>query len=134
MLKITKPSSVIYKEESKLLSECMKWLEPQRRNGIVVLKIRDMVSNGYSDLFICARGRFVVAELKDDVGKASPQQEDFITMMERAEAIGGVCRSVKDVSDLINKALYCTCYDIEHHSDHKYCHKCGKELGGHDGC
>ncbi len=120
------PSAIIYKEESTLLAKCMEWLEPQQRDGIVVLKVRDRYAKGYSDLFINARGRFVVAELKDDEGTASPHQEDFIELMTKAGASGGICRSVKEVADLIDKALYCECSDYE--KGHKYCHKCGKEL------
>lgn len=94
-----------FTSESSLLKAVMKWITPQRRNGIVALKIRDRYARGYSDLFICARGRFIVAELKDDEGKASPHQEDFIEMMKQAGATGGICRTVQDVADLINKAL-----------------------------
>lgn len=115
-----------YKTESELLDKVMKWLEPQRRHGIVVLKVRDRYAKGYSDLFICARGRFVVAELKDDVGTASPHQEDFIKYMEAAGAVGGICRSIKDVSNLIDKALYCTCG--KYTSVSFYCMYCGKEI------
>lgn len=118
----------VYKKESDLLKAVIKWIEPQRRNGIVALKIRDRYTIGYSDLFINARGRFVVAELKDDEGTASPHQEDFIELMTTAGASGGICRSVKDVAELIDKALYCECFDYEKDSSHTYCHKCGKEL------
>lgn len=99
------PSSVIYQDENTLLAKVMEWIEPQRRNGIVALKIRDRYARGYSDLFICAKGRFIVAELKDDIGKASPHQEDFIEMMKQAGAIGGICRTVEDVENLIKEAL-----------------------------
>lgn len=47
----------------------------------------------------------MLAELKDDTGAASPHQLLFIKEMERAGAIGGICRSVKDVSGLIQKAI-----------------------------
>lgn len=82
----------------------MKWLEPQRRDGIKVLRICDRYNKGYSDLFICVRGIFVVAELKDDTGVATPHQEIFIKEMCEAGAIGDVCRTVKDVADLIDEA------------------------------
>ena len=61
-------------------------------------------AKGYSDLFINVRGVFVVAELKDDVGVATPHQEQFIEEMARCGAIGGVCRSVADVERLVNAA------------------------------
>lgn len=145
-------SSTMYKKESDLLKAVIKWIEPQRRNGIVALKIRDSYAIGYSDLFICARGRFIVAELKDDTGTPSPHQEIFIEEMTAAGAVGGICRSVKEVSDLIDKALYCSCLNkratlrlpafnamarSNQHLDHgpltielpktKYCPHCGKE-------
>ena len=34
-------SSTMYKTEAELLKAVIKWIEPQRRNGIVALKIRD---------------------------------------------------------------------------------------------
>ncbi len=73
------------------------------------MRIVDRYTKGYSDLFICARGRFVVAELKDNTGTATPHQELFIEDVIACGGIGGVCRSIKDVSDLIDKALYCQC-------------------------
>ena len=99
------PSNKQYKEESTLLNKVTDWLAPQRRDGIKMIRVVDRYTKGYSDLFICARGHFVVAELKDDEGTATPHQEDFIRDIIAAGGVGGVCRSVKDVSDLINKAL-----------------------------
>ena len=98
------PSDHMYQDEGSLLKAVMKWLEPQRRDGIMALKIRDRYAKGYSDLFICVQGVFVVAELKDDTGKASQHQLDFIRDITACGAIGGVCRSVKDVADLVEKA------------------------------
>ena len=98
------PSTQIYKDEAALLKAVIDWLEPQRRDGIMVLKIRDRYAKGYSDLFINVRGQFVVAELKDDTGTASPHQEQFIADMVKCGAIGGVCRTVADVAALIEEA------------------------------
>jgi hypothetical protein len=122
------PSSTIYKDEATLLAKVMRWLEPQIRDGIKVIRICDRYHSGYSDLFISARGRFVVAELKDDIGTATPHQEMFIDEMNATGAVGGVCRSVKDVQDLIDKALYCQCGCTGALT--KYCAYCGKEIGG----
>lgn len=119
------PSDRMYSNESTLLSNVMKWLAPQQRDGIKALRICDRYHKGYSDIFICAKGRFVVAELKDDKGTATPHQKLFIKEMQNAGAIGGVCRTVKDVANLINEALYCKC-NIEHDAAHKYCPICGK--------
>ena len=94
----------MYKDEAKLLKEVTEWLEPQRRDGIKLLKIRDRYAKGYSDIFINVRGQFVVAELKDDTGKASPHQLDFIREMVECGAIGGVCRTVAEVAALVEEA------------------------------
>lgn len=98
------PSNKVYTEESKLLADCTKWLEAQKRDGIKVLRICDRYNRGYSDLFICVRGIFVVAELKDDIGKPSKHQEKFIEEMLAAGAIGGICRTTQDVADLVEQA------------------------------
>lgn len=101
---IKSPSDQWYKEEADLLDAVKKWLEPQRRDGIKLIPIRDRYARGYSDLFICVKGIFVVAELKDNVGVASKHQELFIEEIIACGGIGGVCRSVKDVADLIEQA------------------------------
>ena len=98
------PSTQWYKEEATLLRKVLEWLEPQRRDGVKVIRICDRYNKGYSDLFICVRGIFVVAELKDNIGTASPHQEQFINEMLEAGAIGGVCRTVRDVAELVEAA------------------------------
>ena len=98
------PSSRVYEDEADLVKAVKEWLEPQERDGIKMLRICDRYTKGYSDLFICVRGIFVVAELKDNTGTPSKHQLDFIKEMVACGAIGGVCRSVKDVADLIEKA------------------------------
>lgn len=98
------PSTKTYSDEADLLSDVKEWLEPQRRDGIKLIRVCDRYAKGYSDLFICVRGWFVVAELKDDTGTASPHQEQFIEEMLACGAIGGVCRTVADVAALIDKA------------------------------
>lgn len=74
------------------------------RDGIKVIRICDRYNKGYSDLFINVRGIFVVAELKDDTGTATKHQEEFIRDMIATGAIGGVCRTVKEVADLVELA------------------------------
>lgn len=98
------PSSQMYQDEADLLNEVTKWLAPQRRDGIMMIRICDRYAKGYSDLFINVRGQFVVAELKDDEGVASQHQKDFIRDMLSCGAIGGVCRTVKEVADLVEEA------------------------------
>lgn len=99
-----KPSDKIYDDEAALLKAVKEWLEPQRREGILLMRICDRYTRGYSDLFICVRGLLVVAELKDRTGTPSQHQLDFIDDIVACGGIGGVCRSVKDVADLIEKA------------------------------
>ena len=98
------PSDQWYKDEADLVKAVKDWLEPQERDGIKLIRICDRYAKGYSDFFICVRGQFVCAELKDDIGTASPHQELFLKEMIACGAIGGICRSVKDVSDLIEEA------------------------------
>jgi hypothetical protein len=106
MTKITTrlPSSQQYSDEATLLRKVMEWLEPQRREQIKAIRVCDRYNKGYSDVFICVRGILVLAELKDDTGTPTPHQEIFLEEMCAAGAIGGVCRSVKDVADLVEKA------------------------------
>ena len=94
----------MYTDEATLLRKVVEWLTPQRRDGVKVLRICDRYAKGYSDLFICVNGVFVVAELKDDTGSASPHQIQFIKEMTECGAIGGVCRSVADVASLVEEA------------------------------
>lgn len=94
-----------YSDEATLLRKVNEWLALQERNGIKALRICDRYAKGYSDLFICAKGIFVCAELKDDTGKPSAHQLIFIDEMQRCGAICGVCRTVKEVQDLVDKAL-----------------------------
>lgn len=98
------PSDQMFEEEADLLDAVTKWLEPQRRDGIKLIRICDRYNKGYSDLFICVRGLFVIAELKDDTGEATPHQKLFIKEMKEAGAIGAVCRTVKEVADLVEEA------------------------------
>jgi hypothetical protein len=99
------PLERTYSDEATLLSKVIAYLEPQRRDGIKVIKIRDRYAKGYSDLFICVRGIFVVAELKDDTGKPSQHQKDFVKEMQECGAIGHhTCRTVQDVIDLVEEA------------------------------
>lgn len=97
-------SDKMYRDEASLLSKVTEWLVPQQRDGIKLLRICDRYAKGYSDLFLCVRGQFVVIELKDDTGTASPHQELFIEEMLKAGAIGGVCRTVKEVADYVEEA------------------------------
>ena len=101
---VKSPSDQVFTEEATLLKKVIEWLQPQQRDGIKVIRISDRYNKGYSDLFICVRGVFVVIELKDDKGNASPHQELFIAEMLDAGAVGGVCRTVKEVAEYVEEA------------------------------
>lgn len=98
------PSDKQYDSEAELLEKVMDWLEKQRRYGVKAIRINDMYHKGYSDIFICVNGWFVVAELKDKTGTASPHQIEFIQDMRKAGALGAICRSVRDVYYLVVNA------------------------------
>lgn len=98
------PSDQQYSDEATLLAKVKEWLEPQRREGIKMIRICDRYAKGYSDLFICVQGIFVVAELKDDTGTPTQHQLDFIDDIVACGGIGGVCRSVKEVAGLVEQA------------------------------
>lgn len=100
------PSSKQYKDEATFLVVATKWLESQKRDGIKVIRVNDNNHKGYSDLFISVNGWFVVAELKDDSGTASVHQKLFIEDMKSTGAVGGVCRSLRDIYNLIQEARY----------------------------
>lgn len=98
------PSDKQYSDEGTLLKKVMEWLEPQKRDRIKAIRICDRYNKGYSDVFVCVHGILVLAELKDDTGTPTPHQIQFLEEMRAAGAIGGICRSVKDVADLIEQA------------------------------
>lgn len=87
-----------------MLSKVTEWLAPQQRDNVKVIRICDRYAKGYSDLFICVEGIFVCAELKDDTGVPTPHQINFLEEMSAAGAVTGVCRTVKEVADLVDKA------------------------------
>jgi len=93
-----------YDKEADLLKAVTKWLAPQVAFGIKMIRINDKYQKGYSDIFISVKGWLVVAELKDSTGTASPHQLQFIEEMKATGAVGGVCRSVRDVADLVDIA------------------------------
>lgn len=95
----------VYKEEATLLKKVVEYFEPQRRDGIYIMKIRDRYAKGYSDVFLCVRGILVVAELKDDIGEPSQHQIDFVNDIISCGGIGKhTCRTVRDVINLVEEA------------------------------
>lgn len=129
----------IYTQEAELVKDVKKWLMPQFYQGIQLIRINDRYHKGYSDFFINARGRLICAELKDDIGVPSEHQKLFIKEAQRCGAKAGVCRSIRDVKNLIDAALYCSCEygkgikestPASPRHNYKYCPMCGGELSG----
>lgn len=95
-----------YEEEATFLKKTCDWLDALKPYGIKRMRICDRYAKGYSDVFICVRGMFVVAELKDDEGVATPHQKQFIAEIIAAGGIGGECKSLKDVAYLLHYAIH----------------------------
>ena len=60
---------------------------------------------GFSDIFGFREcdGRAFFIEVKTKTGRASPKQKAFISAMQKAGAIAGICRSPQDAIKLIQK-------------------------------
>ena len=61
---------------------------------------------GVSDITCCIGGKFVAIELKDDKGTPSPQQLRYLEKVEESGGVSGICRTIGDVLDLLEKAIY----------------------------
>ena len=92
----------MFKEEKDLLGAVLKWLEKQPK--VKIMRICDRYHRGYSDIFLCVEGIFIAAELKDDIGTASPHQKEFILDIIKAGGEASECRTVQDVINLVDKA------------------------------
>lgn len=88
--------------EASLTEATRNWLSLQI--DVAFYKASDRYTIGVSDFIICVRGIMVCAELKADTGTPSPQQLSFIRDFERGGAICGVCYTLGDVKDLVEKA------------------------------
>ena len=96
-----KDKMAMYDKEADFLEAAIKWCFQE---GYYPIRINDSMHRGYSDLFIVVQGRLVCAELKDNTGKPSKHQLDFIERVESYGAIGGVCRTIADIEDLCDEA------------------------------
>lgn len=115
-----------YTAEAELMVDVKRWLDSQRRCGVRYARVVDRYTRGYSDIFVNVRGRLVLLELKDNVGTSTPHQEAFLKDMIEGGAIGGVCRTLQEVKDLVYQALYCNCSAVG--TSGKHCSNCGKLL------
>lgn len=92
------------KEADLLQAVTLHLMMLQRKKRIFGFRITDMSHSGYSDIFIIVNGIFVAAELKDNTGKPSAHQLEFIDNIRKAGGVGGVCKSIHDVNLLIAEA------------------------------
>lgn len=84
-------------------------VKPKEMKGGMFLPYPRRVSfglfKGSSDfigwLTIDGKAIFMALEVKDDIGKPSPEQLNFIAQVKAAGGIAGVVRSVQDVENLI---------------------------------
>lgn len=65
---------------------------------------------GFSDLFGLRRtdGRAVFLEIKNETGRASKEQLNFIEQMKKCGAVAGVVRSPREAVELINGSMETT--------------------------
>ena len=99
-----------YEDEDELLDDAKTFLEALSRRGVTALRICDRYTAGIPDILCCVQGKFVGIELKDNSGTPSAPQERTIERIIKAGGVAGVCRSIYDIVDLLNKAVGYECY------------------------
>lgn len=93
----------VWTDEGELQAKVIDVLEIYTR---VINREAAATRRGVSDITCCIGGRFIAIELKDDKGTPSPQQLRYLEKVEESGGIGGVCRTIGDVLDLLEKAIY----------------------------
>ena len=93
------PKREIYTAEAELLVHTRQFIELLPNAKFVRLEAGS--ERGNSDCIICYRGRFIAVELKDNIGKPSAQQLRFLDDVKRSGGIAEVCRSVRDIYNLL---------------------------------
>ena len=93
----------VWTVESELLA---KVTAPPEIYTRVINREAAATRRGVSDITCCVGGRFVAIELKDDKGTPSPQQLRYLEKVRESGGIGGACRTIGDVLDLLEKAIY----------------------------
>lgn len=56
---------------------------------------------GVADLLVCYKGKFLAIEIKNEIGKTSPLQEQNILMVKKAGGVSFVARSLEDVKRIL---------------------------------
>lgn len=70
-------------------------------------KSHDMFTAGIPDLILCVEGKFVAIELKTIKGQTTKLQEYTMDKIRNAGGTAWICRSVKDVRNLLTLILKC---------------------------
>lgn len=93
----------LFQDEGKFQKVALEFLSmlPETK----VIRMNAAQRGGISDLLVCYKGQFVALELKDDIGKASPQQIKFIEEIEDAGGVAAVCRTLKDIVNTLHKSI-----------------------------
>ena len=92
-----------YYDEAQFLTAAKKFLEMFEE--CLVVREAHGTKNGIADLLLCYRGRFVAAELKAIYGTPSINQHKFLEKVATAKGVGGICTTLQDIWDLLNKAI-----------------------------
>ena len=96
---VTQSSSSL---EAALTRKVKEWLKKQP--DVAFFKASDRYQKGISDFIVCVRGIMVCLELKAEKGKPSQHQLMFLEEFEKAGAICGVCYTLEEVKELVEKA------------------------------
>jgi hypothetical protein len=67
-------------------------------------RVRYGLAVGSADLIGCLDGRFVALEIKTAVGRASPEQHLWLSLVRRNGGFAAVVRSVEEAHDAIARA------------------------------
>ena len=103
MRKLTKSElEKSYSTEGALLEKAKTYLESQP--DVQLIRINDRYAKGYSDLFLNVNGHFVALELKDNIGVPTPHQRIFLKQVVDKGGIGGICRTLSDISKYLEEA------------------------------
>lgn len=93
---------VVVIKEADILAKTVMVLEAI---GALVNREADAPRRGVADIIACVDGKYVAIELKDNEGIPSKQQLRYINKVRAAGGIAGVCRTLRDVFELLAKAV-----------------------------
>lgn len=88
-----------YAQEATLTRHVKKYLDKQP--DVSYYKASDRYQKGISDIIACVGGIFVAMELKAEDEEATPHQKLFIKEIVRAGGVGGECKTMREVINLL---------------------------------